>query len=141
MKMNELWLAFGGSHLTSTVSNHKLEDGAMIKVTIEGVIDESSTFITNVILAAIAGWRYDICLIDVRNFIFVEGNAINENAIECLIRLTGFAMNSEMRTVLVVDNGYVREVLTDILRRHRGFSRILIQSSHDFSSSALAEKG
>ena len=140
MKMNELWIAFAGSRLTSSVSLHHLDDSAMIIVSIGGVIDGDSTFITNVILAAMDSGPYDYCLIDVQSLIFVDGISINEHAIECLIRLTGFAMNRGIKAFLVVDNGYVREVLADILRRHRGFSKLSIQSSQDFLDSELAQK-
>ncbi len=140
MKINELWIAFAGSRLTSSVTLHGLDDGTMVKVSITGIIDEESAYITNVILAAVESGPHRYCLIDVQGLIFVDGISINETAIECLIRLTGFAMNHDMKTVLVVDNGYVREVLANILRRHRGFSKIMIQSSQDFVDSDLARK-
>ena len=140
MKMNELWIAFAGSRLNSSVSLHHLDDSVMIKISIGGIIDTESAFVTNVILAAMDSGPYDYCLIDVQNLTFVDGISINEHAIECLIRLTGFAMNRGIKAFLVVDNGYVREVLADILRRHRGFSKLLIQSSQDFLGSELAQK-
>ena len=140
MKMNELWIAFAGSRLTSSVSLHHFDENSMIKVTINGIIDSDSAFITNVILAAMDSGPYKYCLIDVQSLVFVDGILINEHAIECLIKLTGFAMNRDIKAYLVVDDAYVREVLADILRRHRGFSKISIQSSQDFLSSELAQK-
>ena len=139
MKKNELWIAVAGSQLTSSVSSHTLVQSAMVKVSIGGILDEESAFITNVLLAAMEGGLYNICLIDVQNLIFVDGIAINEHAVECLVRLTGCAMNHDMKVFLVIDNGFVREVLTNTLRRHRGFSKIMIQSSQDFLNSDLAK--
>ena len=139
MKMNELWIAFASSRLTCSVSLHNLNDSAMVKISINGIIDSESAFITNVIVAAMDQGHYEYCLIDVQNLVFVDGLSISEQAIECLIRLTGFAMNRDIKAFLVIDNGYVREVLADILRRHRGFSKLSIQSSHDFLGSGLSE--
>ncbi len=140
MKVNELWVAFADSKLTSSVSLHHLDDSSMIKVDIGGIIDENSAFVTNVILAAMDSGHHDYCLLDVKNLIFVDGISVNEFAIECLVKLTGFAMNRDMKAFLVVDNSYVREVMANILRRHRGFSKLAIQSSADFMDSDLAHK-
>ncbi|MEI8393172.1 MAG: hypothetical protein WCF85_00450 [Rhodospirillaceae bacterium] len=139
MKINELWVAYAGSQLTCTVTLHHFDENTMVKVIIGGVIDEPSAFITNVILAAMDSGPHEFCLIDVQNLVFVTGISINEQAIECLIRLTGFAMNRNMRAVLVVDDAYVREVLADTLRRHRGFNKIMIQSSQDYSESGVSK--
>ncbi len=138
MKTSELWIAYAGNYLTCTVEIHQTDGGTMVKISINGVIDETTAFITNVIQAAMDSGKHTYCLIDVQNLIFVEGLSINEYAIECLIRLTSVTMNLNMRAVLVVDDGYVREVLTDTLRRHRGFSKIMIRSSHDIANNDLS---
>lgn len=139
MKLNELWIAFAGNQLTSTVSTHAFGDGSMAKIVIKGVFDESSSVITNIILSAIEGGNHKYCLIDVQELLFVSGISINEYAIECLVRLTSYVMSHGINGVLVVDDGYVREVLTGTLRRRRGFSRMTIESGEEFARSDLAQ--
>ncbi len=138
MKMSELWIAFAGTQLTSAVSNHETKDGRLIKVIISGIFDEESAFVGNVILAAVDSGRYHSLVVDVHSLVFFEGVAVNEYAIDCLTRLIGFVMNREIKAILVVDNNYVREVLGDVLRRHRGFKRIEILSSRDFTEGGFA---
>lgn len=140
MKLNELWISFASNQLTSTVSLHALDQGTMVKISINGIIDGASSFITGVILAAMESGNHAYCLIDVRELLFVEGISINEHAIECLVRLAGYIMNHDTRGILVIDDSSVREVLISTLHRHRGLSRITIQSGRDFMDSGLAQE-
>ena len=137
MKTHELWVAFAGNRLTATVSLHRLDSGSLVKVSISGFMDAESAFVTNVILAATDSGQHSYGLIDVQNLIFVEGTAISEHAIECLIRLAGYVLDRNMPAAIVVDDAYVREILNSTLRRYRGFSNILIQSGQDYLNSDL----
>ena len=139
MKQSELWIAYAGDRLTCTISLHNLEHNSIIKVILGGAIEPDSTFIKNIILATMEGVRYNFSLIDVRNLDFISGISINEHAIECLVALTGFAMNHKVKSVFIVDNAYVRDVLTETLRRHPGFSRISISGSQEFVESDILD--
>ena len=134
-KNSELWVAFAGDSLTTTISVHKIEDGTLIKVIINGLVKADSAFIGNIVLASMNGQAHKYSIIDVTGMAFIDGISINEYAIELLIMLTSFAMKHDMKSVLVIDDSFVRDVLTDTLRQHRGFSRIMICNSQDFVKS------
>ncbi|CAK0747900.1 STAS domain-containing protein [uncultured Gammaproteobacteria bacterium] len=138
--IGEFWVAFAGGKLTSTVSLRTRDNAPTISVTLSGIMDLDSAFITNVLLAAIEikPRKPTSILIDVKDFLFVEGTFINHHAVECLIGLAVFAMGQDTRLVIIVDNEYVRDVLTDVLRRHRRFSRTSIYSSFEFTKEELS---
>ena len=138
--IGEFWVAFAGGKLTSTVSLRTRDNAPTISVTVSGIMDLDSAFITNVLLAAIEikPRKPTSILIDVKDFLFVEGTFINHHAVECLIGLAVFAMGQDTRLVIIVDDEYVRDVLTDVLRRHRRFSRTSIYSSFEFTKEELS---
>ncbi|MEI6985684.1 MAG: hypothetical protein WCK65_06115 [Rhodospirillaceae bacterium] len=130
-KIGEFWLAYAGDALTASISLHDYDEGTMIKITVSGIMDTVSSFIAGVAIAIMDNNTYSFAMVDVRSMSFVDGIAINEAAIGCLIKIVSFIMSKNIRSVLVIDNDYVREVLSDILKKQRGFSGILFMSGKD----------
>ncbi len=132
---SEMWIAYARDQLTSTVSLCTPGNTSLIKVTMSGIMDAQSAFITNTIAAMIEGRACNCAVIDVANLVFREGMQINESAIECLIRLTEIVMKQGIDASLIIEDAYVREILTDILNKQKCLSRLMICSEQDFIES------
>ena len=137
MKVSELWITIGGTRLMSTVSVHKMAGDTLIRVAIEGEFGGNDEFITNVLLAAFNSGNHKCCVIDVHGLVFTERLGVNENAIDCLVTLAGAAIKKDMAAFLVIDDGYVREVISTVLKSHMKISKVSAQSNDDWMVSDL----
>ncbi len=137
MKVSELWITVGGTRLMSTVSVHKMAGDTLIRITIEGEFGQNEEFVTNVLQAALDSGDHKCCVIDAHDLIFTERLGVSEAAVDCLVTLTGFAIKRDMVIFLVIDDGYVREVISTVLKSHMKKSKVSLQTNDDWIVSDL----
>ncbi len=137
MKVSELWIAVDGTRLMGAVSVHKMAGDTLIRITIEGSFSHEDAFITNVMLAAFNSGCHKCCVIDAHGLIFTERLGVNEDAVDCLITLAGAAIKKDMVVFLVIDDGYVRDVILSVLKSHMKNSKVSVQSNDDWMVSDL----
>ncbi len=137
MKLSELWITVGGTRLMSTVSVHKMAGDTLIRISIEGEFGQDEEFITNVLLAATNSGDHKCCVIDAHDLIFTERLGVNEAAVDCLVTLTGFAIKRDMLIFLVIDDSYVMEVISSVLKSHMKSSKVSIQTNQAWMVSDL----
>lgn len=130
-------MAFAGNTLASSISILKRDETSMIKVKIDGLMDEDSLFLTKTILVIMENKICNFVLLDARDMLIIDGININEHAVECLLSIINFVLTRNIRAFLIVDDKYIRDVIESTLCRHRRFSKISICSSDEFSEDAL----
>ncbi|CAK0744453.1 STAS domain-containing protein [Azospirillaceae bacterium] len=136
-KTGEFWMAFADNRLTSSVSIFRRENTSMIKIKIDGLLEEDSSFITKTILVIMENKNYNLAIIDVGNMWIIDGYSINEHAVECIISIISFLMKKNVRTFLIIDDKYIRDVIESTLSHHHRFARISLCSSHEFSEDGI----
>ena len=137
MKVSELWITIGGTRLMSTVSVHKMAGDNLIRIEIEGYFGDDDEFVTNILLAAFNSGNHKCCVVDVHDLVFTERLGVSEIAVDCLLKLAGAAIKKDMVVFLVIDDGYVREVISTVLKSHLKRSKVSVQSNDAWMVSDL----
>ena len=136
MKLDELWIA-DGEAFTCSVSTHRIMGKIICAAKAEGSISESGAFVSNVILAAFDRGKCDYHIADFSQLRFVDKDAIDERAIELLMRIVGLAFVGKSIAIVVVDNIPLKETLMDLFRRDKRGRNMLIFSGKEWRSSQL----
>lgn len=125
---DELWIAYAGDKLTCAVSIDKIGPDSLLCIKINGWMDEKSVFVTGVILAMMANFRCSCSEINLKNMSFREGRKINDYAIDCALNLISAIMCEKIRSTLIIDDDFMRDILETTLCNQPGFKKVTICS-------------
>ncbi|MEI8395335.1 MAG: hypothetical protein WCF85_11405 [Rhodospirillaceae bacterium] len=134
---SELWIAYAGEQLTGKISFEKTGSSSLVKVLMNGRMDEKSSFITNMIVMAMENSPCEQAIYDLSGMIFVEGSWINDAAIDCVLSLIGYSSDHGMTAALIIHDEFVREIFTDTLRSNRCPAKLTICSDQDMIGKRL----
>ena len=114
-KKSELWIAAGGDELTCSVSLHHDSLRPRIRIVLSGTVMPHNMYVTNILLASVGSVDYAHAEIDARELTFFDRGHVNQQAVECLLKVVMAAAQDKRTAVLSLSDGCVRDVLEDVL--------------------------
>ena len=131
-KKKELWLAFAGDDMTCSVAVNEGSNGLYVEVTLAGIMNPKRVYVQDLIMDVVENSSYDEVFLNACNLSFFSGHTVNDCAIEQLLRLVCYFCQANKKLHILLDDGYLRDVLkADLLgKKYHGVN---VADSHSIA--------